>query len=96
MGGGGGIYVCAAPKGMVWGHFGLETGTVFERTTGACERQKKKSPDRRLVCIVLIPNERTKLEICENVFQEFFCLRSNPSNDNNFRLKARSENGYGF
>ena len=88
--GGGGIYVCAAPKGMVWGHFGLETGTVFERTTGACERQKKKkSPDRRLVCIVLIPNERTKLEICENVF-------SNPSNDNNFRLKARSENGYGF
>ena len=38
----GGIYVCAAPKGMVWGHFGLESGTVFEGTTGACERQKKK------------------------------------------------------
>ena len=47
-------------KGMVWGHFGLESGTVFEGTTGACERQKKKSPDCRLVCIVLIPNERTK------------------------------------
>ena len=37
----GGIYVRAAPKGMVWGHFGLESGTVFEGTTGACERQKK-------------------------------------------------------
>ena len=41
-GGGGGIYVCAAPTGMVWGHFGLESGTVFDGTTGACERQKKK------------------------------------------------------
>ena len=47
---------------MVCGQFGLELGIVFEGTTGACERQKKKkkSPDRRLVCIVFIPNERPK------------------------------------
>ena len=42
-----------------WGHSGLESGMVFEGTTEACERKEKKSPDRRLACIVLIPNERT-------------------------------------
>ena len=29
-------------------------------------------------------------------FDEFVCLCSNLSNDDNFSLKARSENGYGF
>ena len=59
--GGGGAYRYVPPQ-KVWfcGQFGLESGIVFEGTTGACERQKKKSPDRRLVCIVFIPNERPK------------------------------------
>ena len=37
------------------GHFGLESGMVFEGTTGVCERKKNC-----VVCIVFIPNERTK------------------------------------
>ena len=49
------------PPQRIWflGHFGLESGIVFEGTTGVCER-KEKSPDGRLVCTVLIPSERTK------------------------------------
>ena len=49
------------PPQRIWflGHFGLELGIVFEGTTGVCER-KEKSPNGRLVCIVLIPSERTK------------------------------------
>ena len=35
-----------------WGHSGLESGMVFEGTTDAYERKEKKSPDRRLACIV--------------------------------------------
>ena len=38
--------------------------------------------------------ERKILQI-QNGFEEFFSLRSNLNNDN-FCLKARSENGYGF
>ena len=60
-GGGGGGANMNLPPQRKWflGHFGLESGIVFEGTTGVCER-KKKSPDGRLVCIVLIPSERTK------------------------------------
>ena len=50
------------------------------------------------VFIVSIPNEyeRKKNMRIRNGFEEFFRFRSNLSNDNNFCLKARSENGYGF
>ena len=60
-GGGGGAHMYVPPQRVwFWGHSGLESGMVFEGTTDACERKEKKSPDRRLACIVLIPNERTK------------------------------------
>ena len=61
VGWGRGAYMYVPPQRVwFWGHSGLESGMVFEGTTGACERKEKKSPDRRLACIVLIPNERTK------------------------------------
>ena len=48
------------------------------------------------VFIVSIPNEyeRKKNIRIRNGLEEFFRLRSNLSNDNNFCLKARSENGF--
>ena len=59
--GGGRAHMYVPPQRVwFWGHSGLESGMVFEGTTEACERKEKKSPDRRLACIVLIPNERTK------------------------------------
>ena len=50
------------------------------------------------VFIVSISNEeeRKRNMRIRNGFEEFFCLRSNLSNDDNFCQKARSENGYGF
>ena len=60
---------------------------VFEGTTGVYE-----------LFTFSIPNEyekRRNMRI-RNGFEEFFCLRSNLSNDNNnFCPQARSENGCG-
>ena len=61
VGGGVGAYMYVPPQ-RVW--FGAILVWNRERfSTELRERvnvKKKKSPDRRLVCIVLIPNERTK------------------------------------
>ena len=53
-------------------HFGLESGMVFEGTTECMN-----------VFIVSIPNEyeRTRNMRIQDGFEEFFCLRSNLSND---------------
>ena len=60
--------------GIHFGHFGLESGMVFEGTTGLYE------------CLYRFDSKWvTKKETYDKIgngFEEFFCLRSNLSNDN--------------
>ena len=59
--------------GVHFAHFGLESGMVFE---GISEYKN--------VFIVSIPNEweRKRNMPTRNVFEEYFCFRSNQSTDN--------------
>ena len=72
--------------GIHFAHYCLESGVVFEGTTGAYERIYRE-----------FQMNKKEIEICEFEMhlEKFFCLRSNLSNYD-FCLKARSKNGYGF
>ena len=96
--GGGGrysFYICAAPRGRVFApfwsekrytgiaHFGLESGMVFEGTTGVYER------------IYCFNSKMSKKE--REIYQFEMDLKNFFVCTPNFRLKgARSENGYEF
>ena len=69
-------------------HFCLESGIIFEGTTGVHGLSFRFNSNEE-------GNRNTRIR---NAFEELFCLRSNLRNDDliNAYLKARSGNGYGF
>ena len=60
-------------SGIHFAHFGLESGMVFEGTTGVCERIYRFNPKW--------VRKKEKYANSKWIWR-IFCLRSNPSNDN--------------
>ena len=83
VGGWGGAYMYVPPQRVWFGAILVWNRERFSRELRERVNVKKKNIAWSQVSVYRFNSKwKNEIEICENVFQEFFCLRSNPSNDN--------------